>query len=87
MIGQDCRSGSFYESENANSAVIDRGFWYLNLEYPCSCSGKVNKYEAKHYPFSQAIYTVHIAVWRPRSDGSTGIYDIVCVTIINHAQA
>ena len=81
LLGQDCISGSSYENENANSASIDTGHWYLNLEEPCSCSGEVVKYDVRYYDLGSASgdYSVNVAVWEPRNSGLSLTYDYVWI--------
>ena len=68
--GQDCESGSFYDDLNSNAvSSIDRGYWYLNLDKPCSCSGEVEMYVVKNYTLENADYNVYAAMWELMEDG------------------
>ncbi len=85
-IGQDCESGSFYDNLDSNAvSSIDKGYWYLNLDKPCSCSGEVDKYEVEYYNLPEdKKYKVHAAMWELNEDH--GLYyrvHIWFVIIIN----
>ena len=62
---------------------IEEGYWYLNVEMPCDCSGKIETYTAEYYGLQSfsGNHRVRAAVWSP-VEGEEGSYEIVSSTII-----
>ena len=62
---------------------IEEGYWYLNVEMPCDCSGEIETYTAEYYELqlSGESHKVRAAVWTP-IEGEEGSYEIVSSTII-----
>ncbi len=66
----DCSSGSTYGNVDSEAASISTGHWYINLELPCSCSGKLWKHKIRYHDLdNDGYYTVYVAVWAPKGDG------------------
>ena len=72
---QQCIIGSFYDDFNDNDfeslSMIDTGSWYLNLEFPLSCSGRVYSYEVMYFksgPGSSRASAVTVSLWNLDSD-------------------
>ncbi len=77
--GQDCASGSFYDDLNSNAvSSIDKGYWYLNLDKPCSCSGEVDKYEVRYFDLVAEVYKVQAAMWELNDED--GLYYRVLIS-------
>ena len=76
-MAQDCTSGSLYEDEIDGRGSVDRGYWYLNLEFPSSCSGRVSEYEVTYFSFSgtSQVHSADVALWAPGT--VEGVYDII----------
>ncbi len=75
----ECTSGSFYENGNDfdRLSTIDTGYWYLNLEFPSSCSGRVDNYEVMNFPSGPGSgQAVTVSLWSPASD-QNGMYNII----------
>ncbi len=81
--GQDCIGGALFDDYNINSNNIDeyqpiRETWYINLNKPCTCSGKVLKYKVEYYELDDGRYVAYAAMWRPREEPELGcLYDVV----------
>ena len=85
ILAQDCIGGSVYDDENANRLdSISRGYWYINLQDSCSCSGKVLKYKFEFYevPDDGSIHVVHAAMWKPTEEDQSLYQRVLNIIII-----
>ncbi len=63
-IGQFCQSGSSYSDvQNAVEYPIEVGKWFLNLQFPSSCSGQVIQYDVRFFLSSNDDFTAYVALW------------------------
>ena len=61
---------------DASIYPVDIGNWYLNLDMPIDCSGRVRKYDISYFLQYQGLFYVYVALWKLRP-GTTYEYDIV----------
>lgn len=76
VSGDNCYAGLSYENSDATEASINKGYWYLNLEEPFTCSGELKKYEVFYYELDEEDYRVQAAIWKPR-ENEEGVFDLV----------
>ncbi len=75
QASSDCFSGSLDAQEAADTYSIDQGYWYLNLQFPSSCSGQVTNYKVNYYDLLEGNNRVHIALWK--QGDVEGTYEMV----------
>ena len=70
ISGQTCKVGDDYKSRSRASKI--KGYWYLNVEVPATCSGSIDQYKLRYYydRWSKDEYhNVTLAIWKPTGGG------------------
>ena len=58
-----------------------KGWWYLNVQLPATCSGRVTEYKFEYYDppndDDEGTYSAIVAMWAP-VNGAVNLYEQVC---------
>ena len=63
-----CEAGSVYDDYNRVNDF--KGWWYLNVEIPAPCAGRVTEYKFEYYnpQGGDGTYRANVAMWEPVND-------------------
>ena len=73
-----CEAGDVYDRYNRVNNI--EGWWYLNVQLPTTCSGRVTEYKFEYYNpqnGNEETYSAIVAMWAP-VNGAVNLYEQVC---------
>ena len=73
-----CEAGDVYDDYDRENNI--EGWWYLNVQLPATCSGRVTEYKFEYYnPQNDGTYSAIVAMWAPvNGTGAVNLYEQVC---------
>ena len=66
-----CTVGDTYSNQNEENNI--GGKWYLNVNIPATCSGRITRYRVRYYDdnLNDGTYRVTLNIWKPTATNST----------------
>ena len=83
-----CEAGDLYDEYDRENNI--EGWWYLNVQLPATCSGRVTEYKVEYYDpqNGNGLYRATVAMWAPVNSAAVDLhmYEQVCCTAISRTE-